>query len=423
MLLNKHIAVLYSFLVYLISFGLGIPEKEEESLIEDVKIQDDHQDDSPHILPHFPWNTKSHRILQNTLLLGLLDSGYTVTGVFPQSSDIKHSKYTEIVVSDTFSDMMDLFWKKMMAGKGTNPFLGLLMWPEIIGVFTEALEKSDKENERVFDILDKQGVNISAVVYTLPMAYISAKVGDKYPKASLIGMSPPGRALHFSKYMGTPENPSYIPELAAPAIDPMYFSERLINTIIYAVSEPWIWKILPNPIDIYGTMSLLEKTSIMLQNSHEVTHGAQVLSPNVINVGGLHCKEAKPLPTHFQTFLDEASKGAIYVSFGSTLKPSQMTEERKEWFISVFRRLSVYRIIWKWDEDSIEDLPSNVLLTKWAPQQDILGHPNIKVFVTHGGLLSLHETIYHKTPLVVFLLEMTKPQTCSEHKRMDMARC
>ena len=112
MLLNKDIAVLYSFLVYLISFGLGIPEKEEESLIEDVKTQDDHQDDSPHILLHFPWNTKSHRILQNTLLLGLLDSGYTVTGVFPQSSDIKHSKYTEIVVSDTFGDMMDFFWRR-----------------------------------------------------------------------------------------------------------------------------------------------------------------------------------------------------------------------------------------------------------------------------------------------------------------------
>jgi glucuronosyltransferase len=34
------------------------------------------------------------------------------------------------------------------------------------------------------------------------------------------------------------------------------------------------------------------------------------------------------------------------------------------------------------------------------PQQDLLAHPNLKVFVTHGGLLSLQEALYHQTPLV-----------------------
>ena len=33
-------------------------------------------------------------------------------------------------------------------------------------------------------------------------------------------------------------------------------------------------------------------------------------------------------------------------------------------------------------------------------QQDLLAHPNLKVFVTHGGLLSLQEALYHQKPLV-----------------------
>ena len=53
-----------------------------------------------HILMFHPWNTKSHRILQNALLGGFLARGYTVTGVFPQGSKIKNEKYTEIVVED-----------------------------------------------------------------------------------------------------------------------------------------------------------------------------------------------------------------------------------------------------------------------------------------------------------------------------------
>lgn len=31
------------------------------------------------------------------------------------------------------------------------------------------------------------------------------------------------------------------------------------------------------------------------------------------------------------------------------------------------------RVLWKWDEDTMEGLPPNVRLSKWLPQQDVLG--------------------------------------------------
>ena len=36
-----------------------------------------------------------------------------------------------------------------------------------------------------------------------------------------------------------------------------------------------------------------------------------------------------------------------------------------------------------------------------AFKQDILGHPNVKLFITHGGLGSFLESLYHATPLLV----------------------
>ena len=82
---------------------------------------------------------------------------------------------------------------------------------------------------------------------------------------------------------------------------------------------------------------------------------------------------------------------------------------------ALFRSLKQYSFIWKWDVD-IEDVPENVKISSWLPQQvkiivipwnklnffskDILSHPNLRVFVTHGGIGGVTEAIYHKANLV-----------------------
>ena len=148
-----------------------------------------------------------------------------------------------------------------------------------------------------------------------------------------------------------------------------------------------------------------------------MTHSPQVWAPNTIEVGGLHCRPGEKLPDDLQLFLDAHPEGVVYVSFGSTVKPSEMPAERKKVFLDTFRQLK-YPVIWKWDEDDIQNLPPNVKLSKWLPQQDLLSHPNLRVFVTHGGLLSLQEALYHQTPLVgIPLGNDQKPNLLRAEKR------
>ena len=44
-------------------------------------------------------------------------------------------------------------------------------------------------------------------------------------------------------------------------------------------------------------------------------------------------------------------------------------------FLDTFQQLN-HPVIWKWDEDSIPNLPQNVIVSKWLPQQDLLAHPH-----------------------------------------------
>lgn len=85
---------------------------------------------------------------------------------------------------------------------------------------------------------------------------------------------------------------------------------------------------------------------------------------------------------------------------GTAVSGSLMPDKKRQIFVNVFGKLK-QQVIWKWEKDSMpEVLPANIKLTKWAPQQDLLGHKDIKMFITHCGGGSTEEAIYHGVPLL-----------------------
>ena len=76
-----------------------------------------------------------------------------------------------------------------------------------------------------------------------------------------------------------------------------------------------------------------------------------------------------------------------------------MAEDKRKALMVVFSKLK-QKILWKWETETMESLPDNVQLSKWLPQQDILGHPNTRLFITAAGQSSSQETLCHKTPVV-----------------------
>ncbi len=76
-----------------------------------------------------------------------------------------------------------------------------------------------------------------------------------------------------------------------------------------------------------------------------------------------------------------------------------MPDHKRELLLNVFRKLK-QKVLFKWETETMDNLPSNVKLSKWLPQQDVLAHPNTKVFVTHGGQSSCQESLCHQKPVV-----------------------
>ena len=82
-------------------------------------------------------------------------------------------------------------------------------------------------------------------------------------------------------------------------------------------------------------------------------------------------------PQDLQKFLDEATDGVIYFSLGTNVFSNQMPEEKRRIFIEAFSELP-QKVLWKWESDTLPGKPPNVRVSKWIPQQDILGNDAIQ---------------------------------------------
>ena len=204
-----------------------------------------------------------------------------------------------------------------------------------------------------------------------------------------------------------PALPSFVPFiLGEDFTDKMTFKERLINTwtlidwsintrvpttddklvTTYAPEKPFV------SIDYLCTRSLL-----WLIDSDFVIDYPRPMMPNEVYMGGQTARPAGPLPSDIRHFIENAKSGAVLVSFGShDLSPESMRNKMME----AFRQMEDLHFVWSHKAEFPADVPSNVLLKKWFSQNDLLGHPNVKLFITHGGLNSQFECIYHGVPMI-----------------------
>ncbi|KAL1461102.1 hypothetical protein WDU94_013033 [Cyamophila willieti] len=203
-----------------------------------------------------------------------------------------------------------------------------------------------------------------------------------------------------------PENPSYVPVLWTANTDSMTFWQRVTNTIQYLT---YYWSFMQT-IELedqvrhaqldkkYIKRSLRQifeddpRTSFMISCDSRITGYVRPVQPKIVEVGPLHLVKPKPLDQKLEAWLNGAAEGVIYFSLGSNMRGSSMGDFRRKAFLKAFARLPAYRVLWKWETDNVmEGQPENVLLRKWMPQQDVLAHPKVKLFMMQGGLQSLQE--------------------------------
>ena len=131
----------------------------------------------------------------------------------------------------------------------------------------------------------------------------------------------------------------------------------------------------------------------MTYDCHPITNWPRSLPPTIVPIGALHTRPAEPLSQvrysfHFflkmyvlkslshkqglKEFADEAKEGLVIFTLGSFVPVSSMPKEVVDTFIRVFSKLP-QRVVWKWEVEIPQNIPANIQMVKWLPQQDLLG--------------------------------------------------
>lgn len=228
--------------------------------------------------------------------------------------------------------------------------------------------------------------------------------------ASLVGFSSFGADAKVDEAFGNISPLSYNPLVTSPRTNRMTFVERLHNqyeAVIELIHRHWIH--LPAMQKLYQKyfpnakktmVEVMDSFSLVLLGQHFSLSYPRPYMPNMIEVGGLHIShKPKPLPEDIKKFIEESKHGVIYFSMGSNVKSKDLPLETRETLLKTFSKLK-QRVLWKFEDDNMPGKPDNVLIKKWYPQPDILAHSNVKMFITHGGLLSTIESIYFGKPVL-----------------------
>ncbi|XP_065219019.1 UDP-glycosyltransferase UGT5-like isoform X22 [Planococcus citri] len=357
------------------------------------------------ILCFFPVPFRSHYAFAEPYLVKLAERGHnlTVYTIYPDTSS--SLKYRQLDISPCIPPQQEV------KGKVENIMAFNIM--SFLKMMYHFQPKSSKDflkcaplNE-LFESTDQFDLFVTDGVHNDWYAGFAYKFG-----CPMISVFPNTAVMPwFADTIGAISNPAFVTHYASNvcSISKMLFADRLFNTYVYLMMQTigLFYTTIPAEKfarEVFGNemptlKEIVKNTSVTFFNHYPGLNAAIPLPPNLIQVGGMNVKPAHVLPENIEKFINESKHGVVYFCMGSLLRGETFPPEKREAFLYAFSKIP-QRVLWKWEGDVLPGKSDNIMISKWMPQRDILAHPNVKLFISHGGLLGTSEAVYEGVPVL-----------------------
>ncbi|XP_012785879.3 UDP-glucuronosyltransferase 1A1 isoform X2 [Ochotona princeps] len=203
---------------------------------------------------------------------------------------------------------------------------------------------------------------------------------------------------------------SYVPRMMTSASDHMTFLERVKNMLV-ALMENFMCDVVYSPYASLASevlqrdvtiQELVSLASVWLVRGDFVKDYPRPIMPNMVFVGGINCFHRHPLSQEFEAYVNASGEhGIVVFSLGSMV--SEIPEKKAMAIADALGRIP-QTVLWRYTGSRPSNLAKNTILVKWLPQNDLLGHPKTRAFITHSGSHGIYEGICNGVPMVMLPL-------------------
>ncbi|XP_025198668.1 UDP-glucuronosyltransferase 2C1-like [Melanaphis sacchari] len=251
-----------------------------------------------------------------------------------------------------------------------------------------------------------RGVRYDMVVVELVssecVSRLSGALGDDTPLAVYVFPSPMASWME-AKVLGTSPGPSYAARLFA--------RYAVLDTLARRLDNAYGWTVMAALQWLYewgDDQTGYRKPAVTFVNTDLTVEKSVPVVQNMIRVGGIHLPPIEPIPSDILKFIEESPNGVIYFTFGTVIALSKLPEYIQNVFKDALAEVP-QNVLLKY-EGEMKDKPKNVMTSKWLPQRDILKHPNVKLFISHGGISGIYEAVDAGVPILGFPLFYDQPR-------------
>ncbi|XP_017795600.1 PREDICTED: UDP-glucuronosyltransferase 2B30-like [Habropoda laboriosa] len=359
------------------------------------------------ILGVFPFNGKSHFMMFEQLMKALAKRGHQVDVISSFPLKKPYPNYNDTIVL-----------------KAPREFMNNMTYEDVTIVFKDspAFVVATLAGNAVCEHLNDPGIQdlihnppknppYDVIVMEIFGAHCFAILGEVL-KVPVIGASSSALYPWTYDFIGNPGNYAFAPSILLSYPQNMNFWQRTYN-FVYTLYNKWEFmsasseqtELLRKYVspDAPSVRELERKIAMILVNSHMSMNGIKESTPAFVEVGGLHVQEeGVEISPSLEKWMNESTNGFIYFSFGSMVKIESFPSRHLEIFYNSLEKIAPVRVLMKIanPQELPRDLPKNVLALPWIPQVKVLKHPNVKAFITHGGLMGTQEAIHYGVPLI-----------------------
>jgi glucuronosyltransferase len=286
-----------------------------------------------------------------------------------------------------------------------------------------------KGYKQLLDYPDK--FRFDLVIYDFTMGPCVLGFVHKFGNPPIVGVSPFNELDRLARTSGALIFPAFVPAHDLLYTQRMGFFERVNSVITHAIALiAFKYFIVPSNDRIarphHPNAPYLEdierRIGLYLINNNPLFDYQEPLYTNVRLVAGAQIKKPKTLPEDLKAFADSSKNGLVYFSLGTNVRSDKLGDERIAAILKVFSRLPQYNFLWKFEtKEALKNLPKNVKIQTWMPQNDVLAHPNTKLFMSHCGLLGSQEAMWYGVPILGFPVFGDQPQNAFRFENLGVA--